>query len=86
MPMMSNSGWRGIPWVFCDCHQKQYPVDVLRRQDGLIVCPIGYDNPQRTRSVDWRQSTIAQRLNDPSSEPELAEILKQMQDNTAEYA
>jgi hypothetical protein len=86
MPMQSHSGWTGIPWHYCDCHQKQYPVSQLRRQDGLIVCEVGFDNPQRTRSVDLRQTVIAQRLSEPTEEPELADILKQTEDNTGEYA
>lgn len=86
MPMQSHSGWTGIPWHACDCHQKQYPVSQLRRQDGLIVCQVGFDNPQRSRAVDRRQSQISARLSDPSTEPEIAEILKQTQDNTGEYA
>lgn len=81
MPMQSGSGWTGIPWHFCDCHQKQYPVSQLRRQDGLIVCDTGFDNPQRTRTVDQRQVQIKQRLSDPTQEPELAEILKSTDDN-----
>lgn len=55
---------------------------MLRRQDGMIVCPTGFDNPQRTRTVDQRQVQIKQRLSDPTQEPELAEILKQPDDNT----
>jgi len=86
MPMQSHSGWTGIPWHYCDCHQKPYPVSQLRRQDGLIVCPTGFDNPQRTRTVDERQSIIAGRLADPAPEPELADILQQTQDNTGEFA
>ena len=82
MPMRSGSGWTGIPWHHCDCHQWQWPTSQLRRQDGLLVCPLGYDNPQRTRTVDYRQVVIQQRLGDPSAEPELADILKQTQDNT----
>lgn len=82
MPMQSGSGWTGIPWAFCQCHQKQYPTSMLRRQDGMIVCPTGFDNPQRTRTVDQRQIQIKQRLSDPTQEPELAEILKQPDDNT----
>jgi hypothetical protein len=70
----------------CDCHQKPYPVSQLRRQDGLIVCQVGFDNPQRTRTVDRRQSIITARLSDPTQEPELADILKNDQDNTGEYA
>jgi hypothetical protein len=81
MPMQSGSGWTGIPWHCCDCHQKQYPVSMLKRQDGLLVCPEGFDNPQRTRSIDQRQVTIQQRLSDPSEEPELADILKTTDDS-----
>jgi hypothetical protein len=84
--MQSHSGWTGIPWHMCDCHQKPYPVAMLRRQDGLIVCPTGFDNPQRTRTVDRRQTIIAQRIDEPQQEPELADILKNDQDNTGEYA
>lgn len=86
MPKMSHTGWSGIPWHFCDCHQKQYQVSHLRRQDGMIVCDIGWDNPQRTRAVDGRPAEITARLSDPATEPELAEILTQTQDNTGEYA
>lgn len=86
MPMQSHSGWTGTPWHACDCHQKQYPVSQLRRQDGLIVCQAGFDNPQRTRTVDRRQETIAARLSEPGEEPQLAEILKTTEDNTSEYA
>lgn len=86
MPMRSHSGWTGIPWHHCDCHQKQYPVSQLSRQDGLIVCPVGRDNPQRTRAVDARPAQIAERLSNPGDEPELADILKETQDNTGEYA
>ena len=84
MPRMSGSGWTGIPWVFCSCHQWQWPSSLLTRQDGLIVCPLGRDNPQRTRTVDRRQDTIKQVLSDGVKEPELAAILRQMQDNTSE--
>jgi len=84
MPMQSGSGWRGIPWHFCDCHQKQYPVDQLSRQDGLIVCPVGRDNPQRTRTVDQRQLIIQQVLANDLPEPKLADILTQMDDNSQE--
>lgn len=82
MPLQSGSGWVGIPWHHCDCHQKQYPVSQLRRQDGLIVCRDGWDNPQRTRSVDQRQVVIRQRLDDPQQEPELADILTRTEDST----
>lgn len=85
MPMQSHSGWTGIPWHACDCHQKQYHVSQLRRQDGYIVCPIGWDNPQRTRTVDQRQQVIANVLSEPQEEPQLAEILKQTQDNTGDF-
>jgi hypothetical protein len=81
MPMQSGSGWTGIPWHCCDCHQMQWPVSQLRKQDGLLVCPLGFDNPQRTRIVDQRQVTIKQRLSDPSEEPQLAEILRTTDDN-----
>ena len=76
MPRMSHSGWTGIPWAFCSCHQKQWPTSKLRRQDGLLVCPDGYDNPMRTRTVDRRQSAIARKLSDGQEEPALAPILK----------
>jgi len=85
MPNPSGSGWTGVPWVVCDCHQMPWPSSRLRHQDGLIVCPLGYDNPQRTRTVDHRQIIIQQRLSDPVAEPELAEILKTNQDNTDEF-
>jgi hypothetical protein len=85
MPSQSGSGWTGIPWHHCDCHQKAYPVSQLTRQDGLIVCPAGLDNPQRTRSVDRRQTVIQQRLSDPVQEPALAEILKRTEDNTDDF-
>lgn len=85
MPMQSGTGWTGIPWHHCDCHQKQYPVSQLTRQDGLIVCPTGLDNPQRTRTVDQRQIIIQQRLNDPTQEPEIADILKRSEDNTDDF-
>jgi hypothetical protein len=82
MPMQSGSGWVGIPWHCCDCHQKQWPVSMLRRQDGLIVCPDGVDNPQRTRTQDHRQVEIQQRLSDNAEEPRLADILKTTDDST----
>lgn len=82
MPRQSGSGWTGTPWHCCDCHQKQYPVSQLRRQDGLIVCQAGFDNPQRTRTVDRRQTVISQVLASGTPEPQLAEILKQTDDNT----
>lgn len=82
MPNPSGSGWQGIPWHHCDCHQWPYPVSQLTRQDGLIICPLGRDNPQRTRTVDQRQVLIQQALSDPTQEPEIAEILKTTQDNT----
>jgi hypothetical protein len=85
MPMQSGTGWTGIPWAFCDCHQKQYPVSQLKRQDGLIVCPTGLDNAQRTRSVDRRQAIIKQRLSDPVQEPALAEILQRSEDNSNDF-
>lgn len=85
MPNQSGSGWAGIPWHRCDCHQKEYPVSQLKRQDGLIVCQVGFDNPQRTRTVDRRQTIIQQKLSDPVQEPELAEILKQTEDNTDDF-
>lgn len=82
MPLQSGSGWTGVPWHCCDCHQKQYPVSQLSRQDGLIVCPTGRDNPQRTRTNDQRTAIIKQRLSDPVEEPELAQILKVQEDST----
>ncbi len=82
MPMQSGSGWTGIPWHMCDCHQKQWPVTMLKRQDGMIVCPDGFDNPQRTRTVDKRQIIIKQVLGNGVEEPALADILKQTQDST----
>lgn len=82
MPKMSGSGWTGTPWVFCMCHQWQWPSSQLSRQDGLIVCPLGRDNPARTRIVDQRQRLIQQRLADGVREPELAPILTETQDNT----
>jgi hypothetical protein len=85
MPMQSGSGWTGVPWVFCDCHQMQWPASKLQRQDGLIICPLGLDNPQRTRTVDRRQTIIQQRLSDPVEEPALAEILKRTEDNTDDF-
>jgi hypothetical protein len=84
MPSQSGSGWRGIPWHHCDCHQKAYPVSQLRRQDGLIVCPTGFDNPQRTRTVDQRQQIIKQVLSQDLPEPKLADILTETEDNTQE--
>lgn len=85
MPMMSGTGWTGIPWHCCDCHQMQWPVSQLKRQDGLIVCPLGLDNPQRTRSVDRRQTVIQQVLSSGGQEPALAEILKRPEDNTDDF-
>ena len=76
MPMQSGSGWTGIPWHCCDCHQMQWPTSQLRRQDGLLVCPLGYDNPQRTRTHDRRQDAIRQVLSDGIPEPEIAGILQ----------
>jgi hypothetical protein len=84
MPKMSGSGWSGIPWVFCDCHQKQWPSSMLTRQDGLIVCHLGRDNPARTRVVDRRQQVIKDVLSDGVREPELAPILRLTQDNTSD--
>jgi hypothetical protein len=78
----SGSGWTGIPWHHCDCHQKEYPVSMLKRQDGLIVCPTGFDNPDRTRTVDHRQIVIQQVLAEPIQEPQLADILKNSEDST----
>ena len=86
MPKQSHSGWIGIPWHYCDCHQKPYPVSQLRRQDGLIVCQTGFDNPQRTRTVDGRQKEADGRLANGAEEPQLADILKQTEDNTDEFA
>lgn len=85
MPMQSGTGWTGIPWHYCDCHQKQYPVSQLTRQDGLIVCPSGLDNPQRTRTVDRRDTIIRQVLSDGVQEPELADILKTSEDSTDDF-
>lgn len=85
MPMQSGSGWTGIPWHCCDCHQKQYPVSQLRRQDGMIVCPTGFDNPQRTRTVDARQTLIQQVLSSDTQEPKLADILTETEDNTDSF-
>lgn len=82
MPRMSGSGWSGIPWVMCSCHQWQWPSNLLQRQDGLIVCPLGRDNPNRTRTVDRRQQIIKGVLSDGVREPELAPILVNSQDNT----
>jgi hypothetical protein len=82
MPQMSGSGWTGVPWVFCQCHQWQWPASQLSRQDGLIVCPLGVDNSQRTRTVDLRQSTIRNVLGSSEQEPRLAEILTRNEDNT----
>lgn len=79
MPRMSHSGWFSGPWAFCHCHQRQYPVSMLRRQDGLLVCPSGFDNPQRTRTVDRRQQQIAAVLGDGQDEGGVAEILKNPQ-------
>jgi hypothetical protein len=86
MPKQSHSGWTGDPFHNCDCHQKTYHVSQLRRQDGLIVCPDGFDNPQRTRTVDRRQSIITARLSNGEGEPQLAEILERSDDNTSEFA
>ena len=85
MPRMSGSGWTGIPWVFCSCHQWQWPSSMLQRQDGYIICPLGRDHPQRTRMVDKRQREIQLRLSDGVREPELAPILTETQDNTDGY-
>lgn len=82
MPRMSGSGWTGTPWVFCQCHQWQWPASQLSRQDGLIVCPLGVDNPQRTRIVDARQKRIQQVLSNTEQEPRLADILQRVEDNT----
>lgn len=82
MPMMSGSGWFSGPWVFCQCHQWQWPAPLLSRQDGLIVCPLGVDNPQRTRTVDRRQTIINQVLSSTEQEPKLAAILTRNEDNT----
>lgn len=82
MPMQSGSGWTGIPWLFCSCHQKQWPVTKLRRQDGLIVCPYGYDNPQRTRTVDGRQRISKDVLASSQREPEIASILLNNEDSS----
>lgn len=80
MPRMSHSGWFSGPWHHCDCHQIQWPVSQLRRQDGLLVCPRGWDNPQRTRTVDRRQTQIAQVLSE-GIDADLADILKDTQSN-----
>jgi hypothetical protein len=58
---------------------------MLTRQDGLIVCPLGKDNPQRTRTVDARQRVIKNVLSDGTREPELASILTQTEDNTDNF-
>ena len=84
MPNQSGSGWTGTPWHRCDCHGWEYPVSQLTRQDGLIKCPLGIDNPQRTLTVDQRQVIIQQVLSDPTQEPQLADILTQTQDNTGD--
>jgi hypothetical protein len=85
MPNPSGSGWTGIPWHHCDCHQWPWQVSQLKRQDGLIVCPYGFDNPQRTRTIDQRQTIIAQVLGDDTEEPKLADILTETQDNTDDF-
>lgn len=86
MPMQSGSGHSGIPWHHCDCHQKQYPVSQLKRQDGLIVCPTGFDNPQRTRTVDARPQMIQQVLSSDTPEPKIADILTEPEDtNSTSY-
>ena len=79
MPRMGGTGWTGVPWHLCDCHGIQWPTSQLSRQDGLLVCPRGRDNPQRTRTVDRRQQIIAQRLASVTEEPALAPILKTTQ-------
>lgn len=85
MPRMSGSGWTGIPWVMCDCHQWQWPSSQLSRQDGIIVCPLGVDNPQRTRTTDMRQKIIQQVLSNTEQEPRLAEILTNTEDSTDNF-
>ncbi len=85
MPNPSGSGWTGIPWLHCDCHQWPWPSSQLVRQDGLIICPYGFDNPQRTRTVDQRQYIIQQVLADPVQEPELAGILTETEDNNYDF-
>lgn len=84
MPMQSGSGMQGA-WYHCDCHQWQWPERMLSRQDGLIVCPLGRDNPQRTRTVDRRQAVIQQVLSDGKTEPSVADILLNTDDGTVDF-
>lgn len=51
----------------------------------MIVCPTGFDNPQRTRTVDRRQTIIQQVLANDLPEPKLASILTETEDNTDEF-
>jgi hypothetical protein len=46
---------------------------------------LGFDNPQRTRTVDRRDFVIQQVLSNDTEEPKLANILTQTEDNDDDY-
>lgn len=77
MPNQAHSGWQGVPWHRCDRCGLEFPVAKLRRQEGLILDERCIDNEQ----VRLRPAIIKARISEPQAEPELAEILKNTDDN-----
>lgn len=76
MPRQSHSG-RGItPWHRCDRCGWDYPVTMLKRQLGLILCPADVDNP-----IAWVRPLIIQDVINLTTESELrvADILTENQ-------
>lgn len=76
MPRQSHSG-RGIcPWHRCDRCGWDYPVSMLQRQLGLILCQPCVDNP-----IAWVRPLIIQDVINSSLEQELrvADILRENQ-------
>jgi recombinational DNA repair protein (RecF pathway) len=76
MPLQSHSG-RGIcPWHRCDRCGWDFPVSMLRRQLGLILCDQCFDNP-----IAWQRPLMIQDLLGSMSNQELrpADILQSNQ-------
>lgn len=78
MPSQNHSGLHGIPWYRCDRCGYDYPTSKLVRQRGLILCiEKCWDNPQA-----WeRDAIIQEQLVNPEQEMDLAEILKDNQND-----
>lgn len=83
MPTQNHSGIRGVPWKRCDRCGRDFPIDRLVKQRGLLLCIDScWDNP-----IMFEREEIIQDVLEFGSTTELepVDVLKRDEEDTREF-